>query len=527
MSWSRERSTARILEFLKSTPHTSISLRQFDQASLNARRAAIAKAKAEYRQEELIFNVGRNEAILVEGVHIYVQLLDYHDAVAEQGRETEGAHRKLLRLLHTHYSGSDFVAEDFEAQRVDYHGPRMHAVIVTPIGPEFAFERARRAYAFAETLKRTIEGASNVQELGVGTMRVRIGMDSGPAVAVNSGRGSEQEPLFLGNPANYAAKLADGDEPGIFMSNRVREQLQQRTVGTILGDNFTEEKRTNVLGNLMLDGPGQPRLTVGLPDLAGVTQRAWERMQANAKSTSANPSFVFHQHTPPLRSIKFVDLAPANSIRMDMVSLFADIDGFTRYVGQSIQSGQIQQMVSNLHVLRAELAASLRDDFHGRKVRFIGDCIHGLVAEGTSVEVNKADTTRQAILAAGGLRSSFENCKRILQGVEALGLAIGLDIGATPVTRLGLRGDRSVRCATSKAVTLSEKLQALCNGKQTAVSQAFYDASNQSVKNLFTAGGIVDNLDYDAVAQMLAPAQVIRRGDESATAKPYTDGSSE
>ena len=103
MSWSRERSTARILEFLKSTPHTSISLRQFDQASLNARRAAIAKAKAEYRQEELIFNVGRNEAILVEGVHIYVQLLDYHDAVAEQGRETEGAHRKLLRLLHTHY----------------------------------------------------------------------------------------------------------------------------------------------------------------------------------------------------------------------------------------------------------------------------------------------------------------------------------------------------------------------------------------------------------------------------------------
>jgi class 3 adenylate cyclase len=79
-----------------------------------------------------------------------------------------------------------------------------------PAGAAGEQSRVMRALAFADALKRTIETASQTIGNGEFATRIRIGIDSGMAVAVNSGRGSEPEPLFLGSPANYAAKLAEG-----------------------------------------------------------------------------------------------------------------------------------------------------------------------------------------------------------------------------------------------------------------------------------------------------------------------------
>jgi hypothetical protein len=84
------------------------------------------------------------------------------------------------------------------------------------------------------------------------------------------------------------------------------------------------------------------------------------------------PRFVFHRHEPPLRSIDFGEVSASRTIRMELVSIFADLSGFTKYVDNCIRTGQVADMVANLHVLRKELAATLREDFGGKKVRFIG-----------------------------------------------------------------------------------------------------------------------------------------------------------
>ena len=88
--------------------------------------------------------------------------------------------------------------------------------------------------------------------------------------------------------------------------------------------------------------------------------------------------------------------------------VYADLDGFTAYVSNNIATDSAaKNVVRTLHVLRSEMDAVLHEDFAGRKVRFIGDCVHGLVVEGTAQTTNEEETITNLTLCAGGMRSSF------------------------------------------------------------------------------------------------------------------------
>ncbi|WP_225768529.1 adenylate/guanylate cyclase domain-containing protein [Inquilinus sp. Marseille-Q2685] len=510
MSWSRERSLERIEKARASVPQHTVDVRTLDANFIRDRRAEASVLKAGGgREQDPIFSVRPSEAVLVDGVHVYIQLLDFANAMLEQGRETEAGHSRALGMLHLDYSVSDRIAEHFEAQRVDYHGSRMHAVIVTPAGPEGRRERALKALAFADALKRTVEEASSASSgLQNYATRVRIGLDSGLAVAVNSGRGSEPEPLFLGNPANYAAKLADGDQPGIFASDRVRAEAGLPLLRSGLLDEKLDPLSVVRLGQL---GGG-----LSVPNVYALTDLEVRSAAADARQALRSaPVFTYRQFTPPLAPLLFDELSPSRSIRMPLASIFADIDGFTAYVSRCIAEQRTREMVANLHVIRKEMAAVLRADFQGRKVRFIGDCLHGLVAEGTAYEVDEASTVKSAVHAAAGLRSSFDLCREVLPGIGELGLAIGIELGTTPITRLGLRGARSVRCAVSKAVSASERLQSLLDGRQTALGPRALAKTNTEVRRLFDDSGAASGLDYAVATRLQAPA--IRRS-------PLTEG---
>ena len=146
MSWSRNKSLQRIRSFRASAPAASINLTSFDLSYMTARAAAIkTKMLLGGKSEPLIFDVPPNSAIQVEGVHVYIQMLDFAAAMIDRERETEASHRRVLSMLHLNYAACDQVAEEFEAQRVDFHGARMHAVILSPPGPGNEKERAEKA----------------------------------------------------------------------------------------------------------------------------------------------------------------------------------------------------------------------------------------------------------------------------------------------------------------------------------------------------------------------------------------------
>jgi class 3 adenylate cyclase len=507
MPWTEEKALRRIREMRRTAPVGDISVEDFEPY---VRRREVLAKDARLRGSggaEPIWEVPRNRAVTTHGVHVYANLIDYNEHALENGRETEASCERALQLLHLHFGGCDQLIEAFECQRVDFHGSRLHAVVMTPVGPDRELERIEKAIAFAAAFREMVARASGRFGAGYRT-RVRIGIDSGPAVAVNSGRGGEHEPLFIGSPANYAAKLADGDVDGIFLSPHVRE-IRRGSAGGWNGVELTKAAEGEYLNRTFASAAGGFRAAARL-DLAFdalVSER-----ENLAKTNHPEPaSFLFHQHRPPLRTIEFQNHPPSNAIRMPLAAVFADIDGFTRYIDQAIEEGQVAQAVANLHVLRGELAAVLREDFGGRKVRFIGDCLHGVVAEGAPQLIDDQQTVRSAVLAAAAMRSSFELCKRELPGVEALGIAIGIEFGVTPVCRLGLRGEASVRCSVSRATCGSEEEQRRCNGWETAIGEVAFAAGGVLIQHLFRGNRKAVGLTYTAACALLTgPASLER-----------------
>jgi class 3 adenylate cyclase len=325
---------------------------------------------------------------------------------------------------------------------------------------------------------------------------------------MTTGRAHEKDTLFLGAPANHAAKTAAvGDEEGIFLA-----PAAQLIVG---GSALAKSARgTIILGAAFID--------------EAVTRNPFDRIDRVADRLIAearnDPEFIFHRVTPPLSDIKFADLTPSNSVRMSMASLFADIDGFTAFVDKAIQNGSetIKRSATNIHVIREELNSVLKDDFGGKRVRFIGDCIQGVLAEGSRQDDATAAVTETAICAAA-MKRSFILCQQILGGIDELDLAVGIEYGPVSLTRIGQRGEDSVRCAAGRAIVISERMQQEIDGGGVRLGPTAMSHATAAVKRNFASASAI--LDYDAAVDLLgsieSPAVQIVRADPSA--RPYSE----
>lgn len=496
MAWNEDRARGRIREFINSVPQGDIKVEDF-ATFLNERRVQSGIFAGDSAKASLI-DIPRNRAITTDGVHVYANLVGFNGVLTEEDRrETEASHTRALEFLHAHYSACDALIDEFDMQRVDFHGGRLHAVVLAPEGTDKEAERVKVAVGFAAAFREM------VQRLGEDHPRfqteVRVGVDSGPAVAIDSGRSDEREPLFIGSPANHAAKLADGPTPGLFLSQRAARLLEQ-PVG-ILTQSYmlTDELERRFLNEVSPPSRLRKSAVARLDDAYALVIPS---LNESILSSARDPIFKFHRKEPPLKDIVYAEHPPSNAIRMELASIFADVDNFTAYIDNAIQTGRVAEAVANLHVIRAEMGAVLKADFGGRKVRYIGDCIHGLLAEGTRFETNERDTVKKAIETAAALRSSFELCRNMLPGVQSLGLAIGIEYGVTPICRLGLRGLESVRAATSKATCLSEEEQRRCKGDETAIGAKAFAALTQSYKEAFGPERIITGLDVDTAGHL-------------------------
>ena len=347
MSWNEARSHKRIQDHLKTVPESDSDL------TLAKRQRMLIEARA----KGLMDRLSARRAFVVEGAHLYGQLLDFDNMVAESdGNETEASHEDFFSCSTFSIDFGDSIVQGDEADRVDFHGTRMHAIVSEPSEPT---EQIERAVALAVKLGNATRRIAAFYDV---PMRIRFGIDQGKCVALTTGRAHDRDTLFLGSPANYAAKMAaSGDEEGIFLTG---------TALSIIGES-----------NLLAAAPtGIKVLKDAYFDRAlsrnpfNRIDRATDRLLSEATD---DRKFVFFRPTPPLSDLKFSDLTPSKSARMGMASVFADIDGFTAFVDEAIQVGSeaIKRAARNIHVIREELNDVLKDDFQGKRVRFIGDCI--------------------------------------------------------------------------------------------------------------------------------------------------------
>jgi len=435
-----------------------------------------------YKRDLTLENIPTNRAYRVDGVHLYADILNLKDMLNETAEESVRIHQRVLRFLNLQYRAFDRILNRTAVRRVDFQNQRLHALVTQPFGTDQTAARVHKAVAVAQLAVDVLDQTGDA-EAQLPDAIVRIGIDTGETLAVNNGRNGGREPLFLGDAANHGAKMACGGKAaGVFLTNAARTAISLAEV----------------------DHPKLTPLTAAeiavSQDAAGLDLKVETLVDEWHEDLKKNPlgAVAFSSHTPPLRTLDIGVLTLGNSRRQDAVSLYADLDGFTAFVAGHIKD-RPEDVVRVLHVIRAELDRVLVCEFDGRRIRFIGDCIHGLMCEGTAQTTDAEASITDATLCAAALRSSFDLALEKLKAegidVAGLGLQIGFEYGPMTVTRMGLHGDR-VRCSISRGVLASEAEQGRCSAAETAIGETAYDKASKGVRTLFEEDRKVEDLDY-------------------------------
>lgn len=496
-SWSKDRASKRIEARLTAMPIDQIQIKN-------------------YVRDTDLGNLPTNVAYRIDGVHLYADILNLVDMLNVTAVEGETCHRRTLRFLNLHYRAVHRILRRVDAIFVDFHNQRLHSVVAKPYDSEAS--RIRRAVAIGQLIIDVL--AQTGEDADHPAANVRVGIDSGNALAVNNGRRGHREPLFLGEPANHAAKRAGGGRAaGIYLTNKARSAIGLKDAAN--------ENTTPLSSTEIADCKAKAKLGATADEIV----KEWKEDLKN------NPigTFGFSGHTPPFSSLDIEQLSVKNSRRQDAATVYADIDGFTAYVSRNIaQDSTAKHVVRSLHVLRSELDAVLHTDFQGRKVRYIGDCVHGLAVEGTAQTSNEQETISNLTLCLGAMRSSFGLAISKLKdnGTDAtsLGLAIGFEYGPMNVTRLGIKGEL-VRCSASRGVLAAENEQCRCNGKESAIGATAYAKATDAVRAVFGTGRKRADLTYDTAIKELsekndAAARAAKAMDSGGLLKPATAAAS-
>ena len=145
-----------------------------------------------------------------------------------------------------------------------------------------------------------------------------------------------------------------------------------------------------------------------LQGFLGLSEGSIVKERRKDNETDPIGTFSISRAPTPLKNLDINSLTPGNSRRIEMVSVYADVDNFTAYVDTHIDDVP-EDALRCLHVIRAELNRVLTSDFSDGRVRFISGCIHGHVLEGSAYTTDTDATISTAVHCAGGLRSSFDS----------------------------------------------------------------------------------------------------------------------
>lgn len=164
MAWDEKTAKGRIENYLRDTKVESFDISQMVR-------------EMDFRA------IAPRSGYVVHGAHIYAQVLGYHDLLANKTQD-EVLTRRALQFLHFHYRATDIILEEEDVLRVDFHGPRLHAVVAKPYGNSRAAdaERVRKAVEVSVLLTRVLDQAAD--EAGLDRARLRVGIDAGPALVV-------------------------------------------------------------------------------------------------------------------------------------------------------------------------------------------------------------------------------------------------------------------------------------------------------------------------------------------------------
>jgi len=439
----------------------------------------------------------------VRAAHFYVDVGNF--AALLNTNPEAGTDEDMLRLLHLYAREITRVVEnDLEATKVHFQGAKLHALAYRPISDDMAM--VAKAVLAAAAVRATTVVFNDVFELsGTDAWLTAGGVDFGEAVATKNGTGGDRELLFLGRPANQAAKII---KTGLRLTVEVVE---------LLPDSFDDYLSRSSDGERWCFAPSASALEQLIAD----SGYSWSQARTRGRLEEAAQKYppgatTVYEATGPISKDK---LGLSNSKRVDGASLFADVDGFTGYVDQAAAFDEdLVEAVRAWHVIRSEMRATAVVDYEALRVQYQGDRMQAL---GYLPLDDEGLAAVRVVRIAAALTSAVKYVLPRVVGPAAKPLAIGLAAGTTLVSKLGEHGNRDVVCL-GLATVEAARIQVGLDGNQIGLDAELYKRLPEWLQELFTwqpsPGAYVvtdltlDELDRQEVAQTEGSAKALLAG---------------
>ncbi len=427
-------------------------------------------------------NLGTKGVRRAEGVHLYVDVPGFHQAVSDAGNDKQ-KQRKLVRAASVLRKVQRDLMDGDDIGDIQRQTVRLHALAYKPYDADDqsnAAKRAERAVVHAINQNSFVIDVFDdlFDQLDFGSA---AGLSGGTSYIANIGKAGERELISLGSCANLAAKVL-GDTDTITITQDLFELLPGR-----LQKHF---KKSALVAGVQSYRAAGLRWSRHL-DLAADLGVAWDEEAWREKTEQ-------YRDDLPLDQIEITDatalidldlLTERNCKRTAAVAMYADLDGFTRYVQEAEDNEKVISLIRQFHMIRAEFHAVVGTDYDGLVLQHRGDGILALLHMPCGDE-NNPKRCRKAVDIAIALQSSMQHVlNEHLKDRKDIHVAVGLDVGKAFVTRLGKKGKRVGICFGPE-VSTAEQLQLRTGAMQIRISQRVYDQlDDEDVRGKFTQDG--------------------------------------
>jgi len=410
----------------------------------------------------------------IYGAHVYVQVSNFAHLVS-YGAYTQDDYKHLIRDAHIYQRELTRIVEGLGGVVVHFQGTKLHTLFYRPI--DDSKKLAVRAVILQLVLKDFVRNIFNQAFTDYDDFTIASGTDIGNAIGTSNGIRGDRELLFLGAPANHAAKI---------ISTAGRLRLTQN-IYNALPYSLQKYCDKTVEGMYQLKSVTSEELDA----LLIAHSLVWDRSASVRRIDEDKKRFPLSAiiYSSAETSIDLDTLSIYNNKRVLAASIFADVSGFTSYIDSAKSEQDKKVALRVFHAIRKELARVIKGDFNGLRIQYQGDRIQGLFhLPQDNMEAIAIKATKTAV----GLQSSMEHTlKSCLPEGGELRLAIGIDLEITLVSKLGARGQRDRICIgepVEKAALYEER----CKGGQIGVSRSIYDILPTDLRDFFV---------YSATAQ--------------------------
>jgi len=451
MSWDYERSKERLAEEWKRIREVGISVEKL-------------------AREMDLRNLSPTDARVVHGTHLYAGVCNL-GALLDDGLMRRDNFLRLHRYLHVvRVEQRRIVQEVFDGDKIQVQGPKFHGLLYKPYDDDAKLAWSSVLCGIA--LHLLFDKALPQVFPDYAALVPRIGAELGDSVVANVGVRGDRELISIGNAANYAAKIMDRDN-AVTIGQTLFSILPKKRQALFVSDGSVYR-----LDCQKLEGPEK---------LVQESGFSWSIESSVKKMQEVNDSLPLAEITieEARERIDLEQLGPKHAKVCSGVSIFTDIDGFTRLVDSLVGNlDELAKAIQVLHLFRYELRQVTQSDFDGVTIQHQGDRLQALVNVPYDQEGRIKNKATDICISHNSSVEEILNKDHAVLG--ELHVAIGCDFGKTLVCRSGVRGDLDSTCLGDAAFR-AEEIQLQLTGNEIGISKTIYEAlTDESIRLAFS-----------------------------------------